>query len=217
MIFYRRVDKAGKGLDYAERVDFSVFPSLQGGPHNHTIMAMAAALEMCATPEYRAYQSQVLANAKALSAALVERGYSIVSGGTDNHLMLVDVKKTHGVDGARAERVLELVALIANKNTVPSDKSALMPSGVRLGTPAFTSRGATEADFKTIAGLFDEAVVLTQKVAKDKRLAGTKLADFKALLNVALDSDALKQGFPEIAALRSKVQAFAKSFPGVGF
>jgi glycine hydroxymethyltransferase len=130
--------------------------------------------------------------------------------------MLVDVKKTHKVDGARAERVLELAGLIANKNTVPSDKSALVPSGIRLGTPAFTTRGANAKDFEQVAELFDKAIGIAQKLQTDPRLKGTKLADFKALLNVADQAD-MSAKFPELGELRSKVVQFARKFPTIGY
>ena len=92
------------------------------------------------------------------------RGYTLVSGGTDNHLVLVDLKKSRKIDGARVERVLELANIATNKNTVPGDKSALMPGGIRMGTPAVTSRGYTEQDMETIAEFFDRAVTITQSI-----------------------------------------------------
>jgi glycine hydroxymethyltransferase len=216
MIFYRKTELAtGKPTDFQEKIDFSVFPGLQGGPHNHTIAALASALKLCVEPEFKEYQQSVAKNAKALSKALQERGYKIVSGGTDNHLVLVDVKATHGVDGARAERVMELASIITNKNTVPGDTSALIPGGVRLGTPAFTSRGATQEDFVTVAEFFDRAVKITKDVVTksgDKK----KLAEFKQLLDVKSDAE-LAAKFPDIARLRKDVETFACSFPTVGY
>lgn len=216
MIFYRKTDRTtGKPTDLQERIDFSVFPGLQGGPHNHTIAALAAALKLCTEPEYKEYQQRVVSNAKALAKSLESLKYRIVSGGTDNHLILVDVKGTHGVDGARCERVLELAALITNKNTVPGDTSALIPGGIRLGTPAFTTRGATEEDFAKVAEFIDRAVKIAQVIVKglgEKK----KLAEFKQHLDVKSDEELIKR-FPEIAALRSEVEAFASKFPTVGF
>ena len=152
MIFFRkgvrRTDKKGKEemYDLESPINQSVFPGHQGGPHNHTITALAVALHQAQTKEFKDYQRGVLANAKALAARLGGDkatgglGYNIVSGGTDNHLVLVDLKDK-GIDGARVERVLELVGVASNKNTVPGDKSAMKPGGLRMGTPAMTTRG----------------------------------------------------------------------------
>ena len=137
--------------NHAKAIDRAVFPTLQGGPHNHTTAAIAVALKEAATEEFRAYGAQVVANAKALAAALAERGYRLVSGGTDNHLMLMDLSDSEftGKDGAQA---LSRAGIICNYNTVPFDKrKPFNPSGIRLGTPAVTSRGMTEADMPTIA------------------------------------------------------------------
>lgn len=124
MIFYRkgvrRVDKKGKEIlyDLDSKINFSVFPGLQGGPHNHTIAGLAVALKAATTPEYRAYQEQVLRNTQALATGLTDAGINLVSGGTDNHLVLADLHDK-GVDGARAEYILELAEIAVNKNTVP--------------------------------------------------------------------------------------------------
>ncbi|XP_060929924.1 serine hydroxymethyltransferase, mitochondrial-like isoform X2 [Limanda limanda] len=137
LIFYRKgvrsVDNKGREVTYdlQDRVNFAVFPSLQGGPHNHAIAGVAVALKQASTPMFKQYISQVLLNSKAMADALLKRGYTLVSGGTDNHLVLVDLRP-RGMDGARAERVLELVSITANKNTCPGDKSALTPGGLRL-------------------------------------------------------------------------------------
>ena len=158
MIFFRRGARAPKApggapgapYDFEARINFSVFPGLQGGPHNHTISALATALLQAASPEFKAYQRQVLANAAAFARALQGAGgFTLVSGGTDNHLVLVDLRP-QGLDGARVERVCELAGLSLNKNTVPGDRSALVPSGIRMGTPALTSRGLEEADFEQV-------------------------------------------------------------------
>ena len=151
MIFYRKgvrsINKKGEEVlyDLESKVNFSVFPGHQGGPHNHTIAALATALLQASSPEFKAYQKQVLSNSKHFAEALIKRGYSLVGGGTDNHLVLVNLKKStasagKGVDGAKVERVMELANLAANKNTVPGDVSALAPGGIRMGTPALTTR-----------------------------------------------------------------------------
>ena len=148
MIFFRRGERTlvlpnGKEkvvqYDLEEKINAAVFPGHQGGPHNHTITALAVALKQALTPEYKQYQQAVLANSAALANGMTARGYTLVSGGTDNHLMLVDMRPL-GIDGGRVERVLELCGIALNKNTVPGDKSAMTPGGIRLGTPAITSR-----------------------------------------------------------------------------
>ena len=157
MIFYRKgvrhaAKKAGDKpvmYDMEDKINFAVFPGLQGGPHNHTITALATALKQTMSPEFKAYAKQVLSNSKAFADALTAAGFTLVSGGTDNHLVLVDLRSA-GIDGARAERVCEVAGLAVNKNTVPGDKSALVPSGIRMGSPALTSRGFDEADFKQV-------------------------------------------------------------------
>lgn len=148
MIFFRKgvrsVDKKGREVQYDLEgpINASVFPGHQGGPHNHTITALAVALRQAQTPEFKTYQEAVLSNAQAFARQLRDGlGYSLVSGGTDNHLVLVDLKPK-GIDGARVERVLELCGVASNKNTVPGDVSALKPGGLRLGTPAMTTRGS---------------------------------------------------------------------------
>lgn len=162
MIFYRkgpRPTPAGKKAadasapvahyDFEARINAAVFPGLQGGPHNHTIAALATALKQAGSAEFKAYAKQVVANCKRFADALTGKGFRLVSGGTDIHLLLVDLRPA-GVDGARVERVCELVGLTVNKNTVPGDKSALIPSGIRMGTPALTSRGFDEKDFEEV-------------------------------------------------------------------
>ncbi|NXF27790.1 GLYM protein, partial [Rhodinocichla rosea] len=170
LIFYRKgvrsVDqKTGRETlyDLEDRINFSVFPSLQGGPHNHAIAAVAVALKQASSPAFRQYCQQVLRNAKAMAQALLQRGYTLVSGGTDNHLVLVDLRPK-GVDGARAERVLELVSITANKNTCPGDRSALTPGGLRLGAPALTSRQFREEDFQKVVEFLDEGIALALEV-----------------------------------------------------
>ncbi len=141
---------------YAKQIDDAVFPGLQGGPHNHQIAALATALKEAATPQFEQYIYRVRENARALAAALKENGFRIVTDGTDNHIVLVALPKT--VSGKEAEQVLERVGISANKNTIPGDKSALNPSGLRLGTAAITTRGATEEDCREIASLIAQAI-----------------------------------------------------------
>jgi glycine hydroxymethyltransferase len=181
MIFFRkgvrRTDpKTQKEEMYnlEEPINASVFPGHQGGPHNHTITALAVALKQAQSIEFKQYQEAVLLNAKALAKRLGEPkdkrglGYTIVSGGTDNHLVLLDLKP-QGIDGARVERVLELVGVASNKNTVPGDKSALKPGGLRMGTPAMTTRGFQPDDFVRVADIVNRAVTIAQRLDKKAR------------------------------------------------
>lgn len=134
---------------------------LQGGPHNHTISALAVALKMANTEEFRQYQAQVVANCAALCARMQALGYKVVSDGTDNHLILVDLKPA-GIDGARVQTVLDEVSITLNKNSVPGDKSAMTPGGIRIGTPALTTRGFKEADFERVAEFIHRAIVIAK-------------------------------------------------------
>ncbi|KAG0134036.1 serine hydroxymethyltransferase-domain-containing protein [Tuber indicum] len=209
MIFFRKgvrkTNKKGEDIlyDLENPINASVFPGHQGGPHNHTITALAVALKQAKTQEFKEYQQQVLKNARALSDKLSALGYEIVSGGTDNHLVLVDLKPK-GIDGARVERVLELVNVAANKNTVPGDVSALRPGGLRLGSPAMTTRGFSEPDFEKVAGIVDRAV----KISKDfnATVGGKKLKDYFGKLGNG-------EAVPELVQLKKEVAEWAGDFP----
>jgi len=209
MIFYRRgqkgLDKKGNPVmyDLENRINMALFPGLQGGPHNHAIGGVAVALKQAMSPEFVAYQKQVLSNAKAMASGLLDKGYELVSGGTDNHLVLVNLKSSKKIDGARVEAVCNQVFITLNKNSVPSDTSALVPGGVRLGAPALTSRGFLEEDFKKVVLLIDEAVDIAREV-KDKT---KKLKDFNEFL--MRDDATLKK----CADLKSRVNEYASRFP----
>lgn len=144
-----------------EKFNFNkaVFPGIQGGPLMHVIAAKAVCLKECLTPEYKEYQKQIIKNASTLCKALQERGFKIVSDGTDNHLMLVDLQNL-GKTGKEVEKLLDSVNITCNKNTVPNDpKSPFVTSGIRLGTPAITSRGVVESDMIMIADAIKAAVI----------------------------------------------------------
>lgn len=216
MIFYRKGQKSvnkksGAPImyDLEDKINFAVFPGLQGGPHNHTIGALATCLKQANTPEFVEYQKQVLKNCSRLADELKKLGYQLVSGGTDNHLVLINVKASKGIDGARVERILELCCIATNKNTVPGDTSALMPGGIRMGTPALTSRGFKEDDFAKVAHFFDRAVQIAIKLQKADQ--GKKLKSFKELCSVGPSVD------PDLVALRREVCDFSCSFPTIGF
>lgn len=132
-------------------INAAVFPSLQGGPHNHQIAALAVALKEASQPEFTDYAARIVANAKALAQGLGNRGHVLATGGTDNHLMLWDVRSQLGLTGSKVEKVLDLASITTNKNSIPGDTSAINPGGVRLGTPALTSRGLDEKDFDCVA------------------------------------------------------------------
>lgn len=142
--------------DYAEAIDKAVFPGIQGGPHNHTTAAIAVALKEAGTKDFKEYSSQVVKNAKTLANELKKSGYHIVSGGTDNHLMLIDTVKSVGLSGGQASTILEKVNITLNKNAVPNDpRKPWDPSGIRIGTPAITTRGMKEKEMKEIAFFID--------------------------------------------------------------
>ncbi|KAJ3011604.1 hypothetical protein HKX48_006750 [Thoreauomyces humboldtii] len=214
MIFFRKgvrgYDKKKNPImyDLENPINFSVFPGHQGGPHNHTITALAVALKHAQSPEFKHYQQQVLLNAKQFEKSFKALQYEMVSGGTDTHLLLLDLRNK-GIDGARVERVLELVNVATNKNTVPGDKSALIPGGLRIGSPAMTSRGLLESDFAQIADFLHRGVEITRTIAKNVP-GGKRLKDFKEHLGEGVD-------VPEIQALKKEVVDFARAFPTIGY
>lgn len=202
-------------VELMERINQAVFPMLQGGPHNNAIGALAVALREASTPEFTQYAKNVIANAKALGDGLVKRGYKLVTSGTDNHIILWDVKSTSGLTGSKIERVLELASITANKNSIPGDTSAINPGGIRLGSPALTSRGLTEEDFDTVAEFLHRGCVFAvkaQKVAEEKSETGKAvMRDFEAILQT---DDTLRA---ELDALKKEVESFAANFDIPGF
>ncbi|MBO0775077.1 MAG: serine hydroxymethyltransferase [Actinobacteria bacterium] len=160
--------------EHASALDKAVFPGLQGGPHNHTTAAIAVALREAAQPDFADYAQHVVANARALAAALLERGFDLVSGGTDNHLILMDLTN-RGIGGKPAAKALDRAGIELNYNTVPFDpRKPFDPSGVRLGTPAITTRGLTDRHMPQLAAWMDEAVTAAAKddEAAIERIAG---------------------------------------------
>merc|ERR1711971_946713 len=181
----------------------AVFPGLQGGPHNHQIGALAAQLLEVNTPDFVDYSKQVCVNAKTLAAALMSKGHKLASDGTDNHLILWDLRP-HGLSGGKVEKVCDAVSISLNRNCVHGDASALSPGGVRIGTPSMTTRGCDEEHFKKIAEFLDRVVKIALKIQAEK---GKKLKDFEL-------------GTPDckdIEELRKEVEAFAVGFgfPGI--
>lgn len=163
--------------EHAKTLNSRVFPGMQGGPLMHVIAAKAVGLKEASTPEFASYQRQIVANAKALAGALTERGFRLVSGGTDNHLMLMDLRDSE-LTGKLAQETLEQAGITANRNTVPFEtRSPFVTSGVRIGTPAVTTRGMKEPEMRVIADLIQRALAL---VGDDAGLAGIA-AEVRAL------------------------------------
>lgn len=155
-------------------IDRTVFPGLQGGPHMHVIAAKAVAFHEAAQPEFKKYAQQIVKNAKALANAMQQNGFELITGGTDNHLILTDVKKSFDVDGDEVQIALDKVGITVNKNAIPDDPlPAFRPSGIRLGTPAITTKGFKEADMVKIAEWIAETIASRED---DKKLAEIKQA-----------------------------------------
>ncbi|GAC1416706.1 MAG: serine hydroxymethyltransferase [Actinomycetota bacterium] len=157
---------------HATPIDKAVFPGLQGGPHNHTTAGIAVALKEAATPEFKKYAAQIVTNARALAAALIDLGFDLVSGGTDNHLILIDLTNK-SVPGKVAAKALDRAGLETNYNTVPFDpRKPFDPSGLRIGTPAVTSRGMGESEMQQIAQWMNAVITSPEDDAMHAKIAG---------------------------------------------
>ncbi|KAH9782385.1 serine hydroxymethyltransferase 3 [Citrus sinensis] len=205
MIFFKKDPVLGVELESA--INNAVFPGLQGGPHNHTIGGLAVCLKHAQSPEFKVYQNKVVSNCRALASRLVELGYKLVSGGSDNHLVLVDLRPM-GIDGARVEKILDMASITLNKNSVPGESSfcALVPGGIRIGSPAMTTRGFSEKEFVAIADFIHEGVEITLEAKK--LVQGSKLQDFMNFVtspNFSLMNN--------VADLRGRVEALTTQFP----
>jgi len=200
MIFFKYGDKIP---DVKERIDMAVFPALQGGPHNHQIGALAVQLLEVDTPEFVEYSKMVASNAKVLAETLKSKGHKLASDGTDNHLILLDVRP-HGLTGGKVEKVCEAASISLNRNAVHGDASALSPGGVRIGTPSMTTRGFGPEEFKKVGEYLDRCIKIALKVQEEK---GKKLKDFET---------GLKEN-PDIIALKKEVEEWAITFgyPGI--
>jgi len=197
MIFYRKDARA-----FGPRIDQAVFPALQGGPHEHQIAGIATQLKEVMTPEFKLYAQQLKKNAVVLADTLTKKGYSIATGGTDNHLILWDLRP-QGITGSKIEKVCDVAHITLNKNCVPGDRSAASPGGVRIGTPAMTTRGLVEADFVEVAGFLARACEIGIRLQEGRK----KLVDFIPAL----------QGDAELDALAAEVKAFSTKFAMPGF
>ena len=167
LIFYRKQLK--------EKIDFAVFPSCQGGPHNNTIAAITTALHQVKTSKFKEYSQQVILNAKTLSYILINKGFDVITDGTDNHIILINLQNK-GITGSKFEKLAELCNVSVNKNTIATDKSALSPSGIRIGTSAMTSRGFMESDFIFVADILNDICDLAKSI--QTRIHSNKLNDF---------------------------------------
>jgi len=192
IIFMKNID------DLPNKIHNSVFPGLQGGPHNNQIAALALQLHLANTNEFKEYIKQVKSNAQSLANTLINMNYNLVTNGTDNHLILVDLKNKN-ITGSKLEKVCEEVNISLNKNTVIGDKNPMNPGGVRIGTPAMTTRGLTESDFVVIAHYIDQCVKIAQNIQNTN---GKKLNDFSK--NIELNND--------IIQLKNDIQLFSKKF-----
>jgi glycine hydroxymethyltransferase len=199
VIFYRK-----DARNFEAKISAAVFPGLQGGPHVHQIAGIATQLKEVATEEFKLYSKQVIRNAQALADQLSSvHGYTLATGGTVNHLILWDLKP-QALSGSKMQTVCDHCSITLNKNAVLGDKSALTPGGVRIGTPALTTRGLVEADFRQVADFLHEAanIALVLQVT-----SGKLLKDFEVAVKAS----------PEIRALKTKVQRFVTQFPMPGF
>merc|ERR1712137_781372 len=200
MIFFKYTDKIP---DIKERIDMAVFPALQGGPHNHQIGGLAVQLLEVQSDSFKEYSKAVVESARVLGETLMAKGHKLASDGTDNHLLLWDLRP-HGLTGSKVEKVCEVCSISLNRNAVHGDASALSPGGVRIGTPAMTTRGCTAKDFQQIGNFLDRCCQIALQVQKEK---GKKLKDFESGLE---SNEAVK-------TLRNEVEAWASSFgyPGI--
>lgn len=197
--------------EYMDVINKAVFPSLQGGPHNNQIGAVAVALKEASRPEFTRYAKLALNNARELSNSLQSRGHTVATGGTDNHYILWDVRPL-GLTGSQMEKVLEAVSITVNKNTLPGDLSTMNPGGVRLGTPAMTTRGLSTTGCDRLADFLHRSSVLARKAlsaasAEQGKAEKLSLKDFKFTLN---SNESIRRDLQE---LRAEVKAFAKDFP----
>jgi len=199
LIFYRK-DSRG----FEDKIRAAVFPGLQGGPHVHQIAAVATQMKEVATPYFVEYSTQVVKNAQALADQLITKyGYTIATGGTVNHLVLWDLKPQK-FTGSKMQSICDFCSITLNKNAVLGDVSALTPGGVRIGSPALTTRGLKEAEFRIVADILHEAVIIGQEIAAS---SGKLLKDFEAAVKAS----------PKCKALKKKVQTFITQYPMPGF
>lgn len=197
----------GDFYGFKKNIDNAVFPSCQGGPHNNTIAGIAVQMKDVCSERWAGYAMQVRKNAARFGKALTDKGYKLATGGTDNHLVLWNLRPT-GITGSKMEYICDEVSITVNKNAIHGDKSAFSPGGVRIGSPALTSRGFNEEDFVKVAEFCHRAVEIAVAIVKD---VGKSLKLFKQQVHTGEKYQA------QIKALREDVENFAKGFPMPGF
>lgn len=213
MIFYRKgirkITKKGKKIPYDldRKINFSVFPAHQGGPHNNVIAGLAVALKQTESPEFKQYQSDIVTNAASFAESLRKRGFDMVTGGTNTHLILIDLRSKN-TDGARVQTILDRVNIAANKNTIPTDTSAMFPAGLRVGTPAMTTRGFKGPEFDKVAEFIDRAVKIA--VDLEPKEEGAKPREKLASFTKLVEAD------PRVKQLDSDVVDFVSKYPVPG-
>jgi glycine hydroxymethyltransferase len=200
-----------KDPDLGKKIDSAVFPGIQGGPHMENIAALVVALQEASTPEFKKYSAQIVKNAKALAESLINRGYTLIGGGSENHMIIVDLT-TKGIDGWTAAWALESAGMVVNKQTIPHDSRPYYPSGIRLGAPAITTRGMKEKEMEKIATWMDQAINYARVKVEDQfdkvgssdkpedQLARKQFKEFvtqdKYLAKIALEVKKLGSKFP---------------------
>lgn len=199
LIFSR---KTGEKDSPFAKINEALFPGFQGGPHNHTIASIAVALKEAQSSEFMTYQRNVVKNAQTLAKELINRGVDVVSGGTENHMLLIDLRKK-GIDGSRAEHMLNSLNVIVNKNTLLGDVSAQKPSGIRVGSPPMTTRGCAEKDFTQIASFIAQALQWATSINNPSN----KLSHYKALCD-----DLLKTN-ENAKSLKAEIESFSLKLP----
>lgn len=200
LLFFRKSVK--KNPDLGTHVNNSIFPGHLGGPHNHTISAVATCLKQASSQEFKEYQKLVLRNSKKMAEILSSKGYKLVTGGTDNHMVMMSLEG-FDVDGAQVEFVLEMADITVNKNTIKGDTSALRPRGMRIGSPAMTTRGCKEEDFELITEMVHEGVLLTKEFTEDNQ----KIFAFKKKVR-----ENMKNPDSSILNLKKRVNEFSEKF-----
>jgi glycine hydroxymethyltransferase len=202
MIYYKN--------KYKQQIDNAVFPGIQGGPHNHTIAALAVALKQANTPEFKAYQEQVIKNTKVMCQRLRELKYKIVSLDTDNHLFVIDLKPMN-LNGTCVQNLLEKLSITVNKNSVPGDNNAVNPGGIRVGTYAITSRGFKEHHVLQVASYINRGIQLAKCINQINEYNLDKFDDY--LNNI---KEMRQDVYATIIELQQEVESFSSSFPMPG-
>ena len=192
----------GKDPELAEKIDKAIFPGMQGGPHDHVTAGIAVALKEASSPQFKEYAAQIVKNSKALAAQLLENDVSLVTGGTDNHMLLIDLTKYGNGMGVFAQDALEAAGITVNKNTIPGEPSSpFYPSGVRLGTPAITTRGMKEPEMREIGVMIAKVLMEIRKYSlpeKEKRADYLKAFRSEISANAAISN--IRRGVMELCS-----------------